>query len=345
VRVLSVAAVPAVLVITLAACDPAPRQPTQATTGPEVTGTSRSPEGAPAGGFEHVDADTELTDVVGHPAFEGYGRFLLPAGRGTPITGGTLRDAGDLLPYHSHVDVASSVAVVNALIASVEQGRTVFLDIYSDDAKATDPGKQDTGLFFFPGRPGAPFAIVSAGGGFSYVGSIHESLPYALELSRKGYNAFALQYRTGGAQVACEDLAAAISTVFDRSRELGVATGGYSLWGGSAGARMAAYLGSYGPSRYGGADLPRPAAVIMQYTGHTDYTAQDPPTWVGVGEDDGIANWRTMKRRVDAMSQAGIATEFHLYPDLGHGFGLGIGTSAAGWIDDAVAFWERHRNR
>ena len=35
-----------------------------------------------------------------------------------------------------------------------------------------------------------------AGGGFYYVGSIHESLPHALELSRMGYNGFALVYRT-----------------------------------------------------------------------------------------------------------------------------------------------------
>ena len=25
-----------------------------------------------------------------------------------------------------------------------------------------------------------------------------------------------------------------------------------------------------------------------------------------------------------------------------HGFGLGIGTSAEGWINDAVKFWEKH---
>ena len=41
------------------------------------------------------------------------------------------------------------------------------------------------------------------------------------------------------------------------------------------------------------------------------------------------------------MRAIGIPTEFHKYPNLGHGFGLGIGTSAEGWINDAVAFWER----
>ncbi|MFR5880653.1 MAG: alpha/beta hydrolase [Cloacibacillus evryensis] len=131
-----------------------------------------------------------------------------------------------------------------------------------------------------------------------------------------------------GARVACEDLAAAISFIFEHARELSVKTECYSLWGGSAGARMAVYLGSYGPAAFGGAELPRPGAVIMQYTGHSDYTRNDPPTFAVVGEDDGIANWRTMERRTDALKKLGIEAVFHKYPGLGHGFGLGVGTSA-----------------
>lgn len=53
----------------------------------------------------------------------------------------------------------------------------------------------------------------------------------------------------------------------------------------------------------------------MQYTGHSDYTENDPPTFACVGEGDGIANWRTMERRLTAMSTLGIPTEFHHYPD------------------------------
>lgn len=66
----------------------------------------------------------------------------------------------------------------------------------------------------------------------------------------------------------------------------------------------------------------------------------DPPTFACVGERDGIANWRTMERRLQALSALGIPTEFHHYPGLSHGFGLGTGTVAEGWLDQAVAFWE-----
>lgn len=84
---------------------------------------------------------------------------------------------------------------------------------------------------------------------------------------------------------------------------------------------MAAWLGSYGPAPFGGGDLPRAGAVIMQYTGHGDYTENDPPTFACVGERDGIANWRTMERRLQALSALGIPTEFHHYPGLSHGSG------------------------
>lgn len=47
-----------------------------------------------------------------------------------------------------------------------------------------------------------------------------------------------------------------------------------------------------------------------------------------------------MERRVAALSALGIPTEFHHYPGLPHGFGLGTGTAAEGWLDQAVAFWE-----
>jgi acetyl esterase/lipase len=37
---------------------------------------------------------------------------------------------------------------------------------------------------------------------------------------------------------------------------------------------------------------------------------------------------------------AGTRVEFRTYPRVGHGFGLGIGTSAEGWIADAIRFRE-----
>ena len=174
------------------------------------------------------------------------------------------------------------------------------------------------------------------------MGSIHEGFPYAPEISRKGYNAFVLKYRAGqGGAVATQDLAAAISYIFRNAERLGIGTGGYSLWGSSAGARMAAAIGSHGVARFGGDDLPKPSAVVMAYTAHADYSSNEPPTFVVVGEHDGIAPPATMERRVAALRTAGTEVAYHRYRNLGHGFGPGTGTSAEGWLADAVGFWSK----
>lgn len=281
--------------------------------------------------------ESRIEDVQNDPAFDGFGRLLFPTNT-YYYSGDTLEELE--FTYYSHIDPDETVEIVNTLRDRVEAGQTVFYDIYTEQEKNADPAKRDTGLFYFKGNPGEKFAICNAGGAFTFVGAMQDSFPHALELSEKGYNAFALIYRPG-AQTACEDLARAITFIFDHAQELEVDTTCYSLWGGSAGARMAAWLGTYGPAAFGGDDLPRPGTVVMQYTGLGEYSEEDPPTYACVGDRDGIASWQIMKARLDAMRADGIPTEFHRYPGLGHGFGLGTGTSAEGWLDDAVDFWEQ----
>ena len=288
-----------------------------------------------------MNESTKINDILKNSLFKGIGQFLFPTDFYSITNNMTLKDVDHLLPYHSHIEVSTTIEVLEYLENQRKQGNQVFYDIYTEKEKQADPTKRKTGLFFFKGKKNAPFAIINAGGGFSYVGSIHESMPHSLYLSKQGYNGFALQYRTGGADVACLDLARAIEFIFEHAKELEVDTNCYSLWGGSAGARMAAYLGSYGTISFGGKYLPKPGTVVMQYTGHSDYTRNEPPTFVCVGENDRIASWRVMERRIYILKRKGVDVEFHKYPSLGHGFGLGIHTSAKGWIDDAIYFWQK----
>lgn len=286
------------------------------------------------------DKNTPIADVISDPIFGDYARLLFPTDS-RYYSGDTL---GELqLTWYSSLDPDKTVEITNYLKEQVAYGNTVFYDIYTKEEKRLDPRKQDTGLFFFKGRVGEKFAVCNAGGGFAYVGAMQDSFPHALELSKRGYNAFALIYRPD-AQAACEDLARAITFIFEHADELEVDTTDYSLWGGSAGGRMAAWVASYGTATFGEKALPRPAAVVMQYTGHSEYSRFDPPTFACVGERDGIASWRLMKQRLALLHDMGIDTEFHSYPDLRHGFGIGTGTAAEGWLDQAVAFWEKQMN-
>ena len=282
--------------------------------------------------------ETGISEVRNDPVFGEYGRLIFPADSGY-MSGDTL---GSLrLTWYSNIDPDKTVEICNYMKEKAAAGDTVFYDIYSDAEKDADPAKKNTGLFFFNGDPGAKFAIVNAGGGFAYVGAMHDSFPHALELSKKGYNAFALIYRPG-AQTACEDLARAIAFIFEHAEELQVDTSDYSLWGGSAGARMAAWLGSYGTESFGEDVYPRPAAVFVSYTGLSDVYGNEPPTYSAVGTNDGIASYHTMERRISAIKENGTDAEIEVFDGLSHGFGLGTGTVAEGWIDRAVEFWERN---
>ena len=291
---------------------------------------------------EPFTKNTRISDVMNHPAFGGHGRLLFPVNSGY-YSGDTLGTLG--LTWYNGIDPDKTVEIVNSLKDRAEAGETIFYDIYTDAEKAANPAKRDTGLFFFRGEPGAKYAVCNAGGGMAYVGAMHDSFPHAIELSKMGYNAFALIYRPGF-DTAMDDLARAVAFITEHADELGVDPEGYSLWGGSAGARMAAAIGNAdGLAAYSGrSDLPKAVAVVMQYTGYQTVSPADAPTYACCGTSDGIASWRTMESRLNTLtSRYGIPTEFHAYSGLPHGFGLGTGTVAEGWIHDAVAFWEANQ--
>jgi acetyl esterase/lipase len=307
---------------------------------PETSFTTRSTDVKVKRGG-HLETRSTIGDILHHPSFAGFSDLILPWDDRAYDENLQLAHIGSLLPYHSHVDPESVTNALNRMIDDASSGKTVFYRFYSEAQIEQQPGRKHTGLFFFRGSPGAPFAVICPGGGFVYVASVHEGFPYAEAISRKGYNAFVLRYQTEyGEKVATQDLASALSYILRNAATLGVGTEGYSLWGSSAGARMASVIGSHGAAKYGGSDVPKPSAVIMAYTGHSEFSSHEPPTFVVAGEDDGISPPAIMEARIAALRKSGTVVEYHKYEDLGHGFGLGNRTSAEGWIYEAIRFWE-----
>ena len=295
----------------------------------------------------YYNRQSRIADVMNDPDFGDWGRLIFPVDEGY-WSGTTLEDLR--LTWYNGIDPDKTVEIVNYIKAHHNE---VFIDIYTEAEKQADPEKRNTGLFFFRTQQsspqggtggGLPFAICNAGGGHVFVGAMHDSFPHALEISKQGLNAFALIYRPDW-DTADEDLARALTYIYDHADELGVSRDGYSLWGGSAGARMAADMSrlSHMRSSTGRTDIPQAAACIMQYTGYTTVASDYAPTYACCGTSDGIASWRTMQSRLDELSALGIPTEFHAYNGLPHGFGLGTGTIAEGWINDAIRFWQAQR--
>ena len=291
---------------------------------------------------ESFNAESNINDVIHNSAFDDYGRLIFPIDMEIKDNL-KLKDVSSILPWYSEVNTDKTVEIVNYMKNQAMNGEKIFYPIYSEEEMQEDPDKKDTGLFFFRGNAGAKTAIINAGGGFVYVAGIHDSFPHALELSKKGHNAFALIYRPG-AQTACEDLARAIAFLHENAEQLQIDMTDYSLWGGSAGARMAAWLGSYGTAYFGEKEYPAPAAVIMQYTGLSQVTGMEPPTYTCVGTSDGIASYRSMENYISQIQQNGTNATIEVFKGLSHGFGLGEGTVAEGWIDHAISFWEDNMN-
>lgn len=290
--------------------------------------------------YHPITTGDSVRTVVDHPAFSGFGNYLLPWDNRPQQLDTRLSDVRSLLPYHSHVNPKVVVDALNFMIDQVGAGHDIFYDFYTDRQKQLDPGKQTAGLFFLRGKPGAPFAVICPGGGFAYVGSLHEGFPHAVELSKKGFNTFVLKYRAGSGLKASEDLAAAISYIFQNADKLEVGTAGYSLWGSSAGARMVGDIALNGIASYGGEDLPKPGTLVIAYTGQATFSPGFPPTFITVSEDDPIANVSIVDLRVNNLRSSGVMVEYRRFKRAGHGFGTGVGTDAEGWVDDAVRFWQ-----
>lgn len=276
--------------------------------------------------------------------FGNAGQLLFPVDRPfrNDETLAQISNAGHCL-WYSALSSTTTVQVLNYL-AQQQADHQIFYPIYSETEMHQHPSRRNTGLYFFKGQAGAPFTVNNAGGGFYYVAAMQDSFPHAMEISQRGYNAFALIYRP---ETPYEDLAQALLFIEHHAQELEVDPYHYSLWGGSAGARMAAELGNSDTLKALTHDphFPQADAVIMQYTGYGKVSPNDAPTYVNVGDNDWIADWRGMQRRLEILDQMGIPTEFHVYHGLQHGYGIGVGTVAEGWLNDAITFWKTQMQR
>lgn len=186
--------------------------------GSETEMTDRADESKQVSGGTDYTLTTKVVNVMNDPVFGDYGRLIFPADR-TIDENLELQDVGDVLIWYNNVNPDRTVEIANYLKDQASSGEQIFYDIYTDEEKAEDPSKEDTGLFFFRGEP---------------------------------------------------------------------------------------------------------------------------PTYACVGMNDGIASYRTMENYISRIQADGTDAQIEVFDGLRHGFGLGEGTVAEGWIDRAVSFWERN---
>lgn len=272
--------------------------------------------------------------------------------------------------------VEACAAGLNYAAELTAQGVQVTYPVYTPDEIAADPGLECVELYCFPAtRPDAPFALVIGGNAIVYSGELRGGISTAWELHQKGYAVFALRHRLGtdaGDNAPLEDVARALCLIRDNAARFGITMDGYALLGHSSGGQIAGVFAKaeLGWEKYG---LPKPGALILAYPINDFFEAKPlyhllmdaddlgsryyysysiselvdadyPPTFLWYGENDKTLKLFCSARQgpalIRALEASAVPHEVHVYADAHHGVGLGVGTDAEGWLDDAVAFWE-----
>ena len=289
---------------------------------------------------KYFTLSSTIKDVLNDEHLKDFSRLLFPIDLNTPdyLTLGEISNSKYFV-WYSNIKADQTIEILNYLKNEVINGHQVYYPIYSNNQIEEDTSRNNVGLFFFRGKAFEKFALMCAGGGFMYVASMHDSFPHALFASQKGYNSFALIYRVDHPY---EDCVQAIHYIINHSEQLKVRKDEYSLWGGPAGARIAAQCGNknFFKRLSNRVDITSAVAVILQYTGYSNVSINDAPTYACCGTLDKIASYIMMQQRHYELQRLGINSEFHAYDGLEHGFGLGIDTVAEGWIIDALCFWD-----
>lgn len=86
-----------------------------------------------------------------------------------------------------------------------------------------------------------------------------------------------------------------------------------------------------------GATKEEKQGVCIQNHMDADY----PPTYILHGDNDFVVpHGYNSEVLVEALKANGVRYQYHLCEGLNHGFGLGVGTKAEGWLIEAVTFWQ-----
>ena len=234
--------------------------------------------------------------------------------------------------------------------------------------------------YFPAKQPGARYALVLSGNMMERTARVKEGCSAVAQLHDMGYAAFILNYRVGRElkdNANYQDLVRAVQYITDHAGELQVDPEDYALMGFSSGGQLCAIFGTdrMGYKNYG---LPKPGALLLAYPivnymygkpgflyvydgalpgdglAPGDYyynielnaevTPDFPPTFHWFGKNDLTLGMICTPLQGPALDRAlegcGVPHRMQVYDKAPHGSGNGAGTDAAGWLYDAVSFWE-----
>ena len=217
--------------------------------------------------------------------------------------------------------------------------------------------------------------VVCPGGGYGMLAMDHEGRQIAQWLNGLGVSAFVLKYRLGPRYhhpAMMEDVQQALRTVRRRAAELGVRPDRIGVWGFSAGGHLASTAATHFESKDGVSsrpdfailaypvitmkdpyahkgsrrnllgDNPDPALVALM-SNEAQVTAQTPPSFIFFTSDDSAVPVENGVMFYQALHQAGVPAEMHIFATGRHGVGLAPNDPDLSWWPRLLEEWLRGR--
>lgn len=258
----------------------------------------------------------------------------------------------------------------NFLKTHIEAGDITRDKIYSPSEIESDKTKENVQVLKYKNSSSKKIAVIIPGGGYSDVCSYSEGFPIAQEMWERGYNCFVLYYRVfphAYMPNPIEDVARAMKYIIENYSELYISD--YLLMGFSAGGHLAGiWATKQGYQRY---NLPKPKFLsltypvidlslkkgvtranclgencseeeVKKYSVHTNVDENYPETYLWQGRNDQCISFENSVIMDKALTENNVKHKYVVYDDTCHGFGVGKGTCAEGWIDDMLKFFNKN---
>ena len=235
---------------------------------------------------------------------------------------------------------------VTKLSEKAKAGEKVYYPLFSEEEIKEDERRGQVSVYRLSAdtTEKRPYVLLLAGGGFQSVCTPMESLPVAAAFNDLGYTAFCLTYRVSGTfgekpDTIAEDIYRAVDFITEHAEEFNVEASNYLIGGFSAGG-IAISEWCNPETGYQKYQAEKPAAACFMYGLNEEYgDTIDVPSFIRYCNDDIYFEAEPFDEFESAISARGIATNYEKVDCL-HGFGLGTGTDAEGWVNEAESFWK-----
>lgn len=325
-------------------------------------------------GEANITPQTTMGEIRSNPSIAGSG--LWTYAKEQKLQGAENLLNGQTLEKYVGSWVAQDCADgLNLLIENYNAGVQITYKIYSEQEIAEDSSRNDAEIYYYPAStPNAKYALILSGNVVTRTAEVKECVSTAYQLHQMGYAAFVMRYRIypdNDQNAPLDDIAQAVQYITDHAQQFGVQAEDYAVIGHSAGGQLTGMFGSdaLGYKNYG---LLKPGALILAYPivqyaevtpayrlgvdglscgkFYYEYSVADvitegyPPVYFWYGKNDTTLMMLCWNLQEPALAKALQANQVPhkqvVYNDAPHGIGLGRGTDAEGWLNDAVAFWE-----